>query len=274
MKLVFMGTAGARFMVFKQLLASGGIYLEHEGVRLAMDPGPGAAVQYAKRKVDLTKLHGVLVSHKHLDHTTDVNVVIEGMTDGGFRHRGTVFCPPDALEPDPVVFRYLRGFPERIVELEPHRDYDLGGLHFRTSRRHPHNFSGKESVDTFGFVFQHGTLGWVTDTRYYEGIEEEHRAEVLVLHSVLERGREDLPHLGLDDAERIIAAVRPRLAVLTHFGVGVWKRHPWEVAEDLAQRTGVAVKAARDGMRLDVDAVLAEGDPAEDTPPGSDAAAG
>ncbi|MGH7910994.1 MAG: MBL fold metallo-hydrolase [Candidatus Dormibacteraceae bacterium] len=257
MKLIFMGTAGARFMVFKQIAASGGIYLEHENARLAMDPGPGAVVQYAKRKVDLTKLTGVLLSHKHLDHATDVNVVIEGMTDGGFRHRGTVFCPPDAIDPEPVVFPYLRGFPEQIVQLQPQTAYDLGPLHFRTSRKHPHNFPNRASVDTFGFVFQGGLLGWVTDTRYYEGIEEEHRAEVMVLHTVIERGREELPHLGVDDVERIIRAARPKLAIITHFGMGVWRLHPWEVAADLAQRTGVAVKAARDGMRLDVDAAVA-----------------
>lgn len=268
MNLIFMGTAGARFMVFKQITASGGIYLEHDGQRVAMDPGPGAVVQYAKRKVDLTRLTGVLLSHKHLDHSTDMNVVIEGMTDGGFHHRGTVFCPPDALDPDPVVFPYLRGFPQAIVELEAHTDYDLGSLHFRTSRKHPHNFPDRPSVDTFGFVFQHGLLGWVTDTRYYEGIEEEHRAEVMVLHTVLERGRAELPHLGLDDAERIITTVRPKLAIITHFGMGVWRRHPWEVAADLAQSTGVAVKAARDGMRLDVDAVVSEDSEARDAAAG------
>src|SRR2546430_12568085 len=92
MKLTFMGTAGARFMVAKQLAASGGIYLEEGDTRLAMDPGPGAVVQYAKRKVDLGKLTGILLSHKHLDHSCDVNVMIEGMTDGGFKPRGTLLC--------------------------------------------------------------------------------------------------------------------------------------------------------------------------------------
>jgi ribonuclease BN (tRNA processing enzyme) len=102
-KLTFMGTAGARFMVAKQLAASGGLYLELGSTRLAMDPGPGAVVQYAKRKVDLSRLDGILVSHRHLDHCGDVNVVIEAMTEGGFRPRGTLFCPSDALDEDPVL---------------------------------------------------------------------------------------------------------------------------------------------------------------------------
>jgi phosphoribosyl 1,2-cyclic phosphodiesterase len=241
-----MGTAGARFMVAKQIAASGGLYLEKGRTRLAMDPGPGAVVQYAKRKVDLTKLDGVLLSHRHLDHSGDVNVMIEGMTDGGFRHRGTLFCPGDALDDDPVVLQYLRQFPNEVVRLEPCTDYRLGEVSFRTSPSHIHG------AETYGFVFEEGALGWVTDSRYYEGIGADHRAEVLLIHTVLLQSRPDLPHLGVDDAERIITEARPRLAIITHFGMTVWRAHPWEVAAGLSERTGVEVKAARDGMTLEL----------------------
>jgi len=249
MKLTFMGTAGARFMVAKQLAASGGLYLEEGDTRLAMDPGPGAVVQYAKRKVDLTRLSGILLSHRHLDHCSDVNVMIEGMTEGGFRPRGTLFCPPDALDEDPVVLRYLRHFPNELVRLAPECQYRLGGIAFRTTRRHVHG------VETYGFLFGDGAparLGWVTDSMYYDGIAEDHQAEVMLIHTVLSQSRPELPHLGLDDAERIVREARPRLAVITHFGMQVWRAHPWEVAASMTERTGVQVKAARDGMSLEI----------------------
>ena len=113
MKLTFMGTAGARFMVAKQIAASGGLYLEDGDTRISLDPGPGAVVQYAKRKIDLTKLDAIVISHRHLDHSNDVNVMIEAMTEGGFRPRGTPFrpgtwslfagrCPP-ASRPAPAI---------------------------------------------------------------------------------------------------------------------------------------------------------------------------
>src|ERR1700716_3534976 len=106
-----MGTAGARFMVAKQLAASGGLYLEEGSTRISLDPGPGAIVQYAKRKVDLTKLDAIVLSHRHLDHSGDVNVMVEPMTEGGFARRGRLLCPADALDVDPVVLNYLRRFP-------------------------------------------------------------------------------------------------------------------------------------------------------------------
>src|SRR5256885_3476127 len=93
MKLTFMGTAGARFMVAKQLAASGGLYLEDGDTRISLDPGPGAIVQYAKRKVDLTKLDAIVISHRHLDHSSDVNVMIEAMTERSEEHTSELQSP-------------------------------------------------------------------------------------------------------------------------------------------------------------------------------------
>ncbi|MEO8743758.1 MAG: MBL fold metallo-hydrolase [Candidatus Dormiibacterota bacterium] len=245
MRLTFMGTAGARFMVAKQLAASGGLYLEEGDTRLSLDPGPGAIVQYAKRKVDLTKLDAIVLSHRHLDHSGDVNVMVEAMTEGGFRKRGRLFCPSDALDEDPVVLNYLRRFPQEIVRLEPERSYTVGAVTFSTSPRHVHQ------SETYGFRFG-DRLGWVTDSAYYDGIAEQHKADVMVIHVVLMQCRPELPHLCLDDAERIIRDVKPRLAILTHYGMTVWRAHPWELAADLTQRLGTEVKAARDGMSLEL----------------------
>jgi len=240
-----MGTAGARFMVAKQLAASGGLYLQEGSTRLACDPGPGAIVQYAKRKVDLARLDGILVSHRHLDHCGDVNVMVEAMTEGGFRPRGKLYCPGDALDDDPVVLRYLRSFPDEVVRLQASTAYQLKDIEFTTTRRHPHG------AETYGFRFGE-RLGWLTDSDWYDGIAEDHKAEVMVLHTVLIEARPDLPHLSIPEAARIIAEARPRLAIITHFGMGVWRAHPWELAEQMTQATGIQVKAARDGMSVEV----------------------
>jgi phosphoribosyl 1,2-cyclic phosphodiesterase len=168
------------------------------------------------------------------------------MTEGGFRRRGTLFCPSDALDEDPVVLQYLRHFPREVVRVGPRHLYRLGDLEFLSSPNHVHG------AETYGYVFNSGALGWVTDSQYYEGIAEDHKAEVMVIHTVLLRSRKDLLHLGVDDVERIIAAAKPRLAIITHFGMTVWRADPEKVAAGLSQRTGVEVLAARDGMSIDI----------------------
>jgi phosphoribosyl 1,2-cyclic phosphodiesterase len=245
MRLTFMGTAGARFMVAKQVAASGGLFIEEGNTRISLDPGPGAIVQYAKREVDLTTIDAIVVSHRHLDHVGDVNVMIEAMTDGGFSHRGMLFCPSDALDDDPVVLKYVRRFPREIVRLAPETSYSVNGVTFTTSGRHAHQ------VETYGFRFGN-RLGWVTDSAYYEAIAEQHKADVMVIHTVLLNSRAELPHLSVADAERIIREAKPRLALLTHYGMTVWRANPEEIAADMTQRLGTEVRAAHDGMSIDL----------------------
>jgi phosphoribosyl 1,2-cyclic phosphodiesterase len=240
-----MGTAGARFMVAKQLAASGGLYVEDGNTTMSLDPGPGAIVQYARREVDLTKLDAIVISHRHLDHVGDVNVMVEAMTDGGFQHRGRLFCPSDALDDDPVVLKYLRRFPQEIIRLEPETSYSVNGLSFTTSSRHVHQ------SETYGFRFG-DRLGWVTDSGYYDAIAEQHRANVMVIHTVLLHCRPELPHLCVDDAERIIRDAKPKVAFLTHYGTTVWRANPQELAAGMAQRLGIDVRAASDGMSIDL----------------------
>jgi len=244
-KLTFMGTAGARFMVARQVAASGGLYIEDGDTRIALDPGPGAVVAYARLGIDLTTLDAIVLSHRHLDHAGDVNVMVEAMTDGGFAHRGMLFCPSDALDDDPVVLKYLRPFPREIVRLAPETTYAVNGVEFTTSRRHVHQ------VETYGFRFG-GRLGWITDSAYYPGIAEQHKADVMLIHTILLHCRPELPHLCVDDAERIIGEARPRSAFLTHFGMAVWREDPEKIAAGIAERTGVEVRAARDGLSIEL----------------------
>ena len=90
----FLGTGGARFMIISQLLASGGMWLSLNGTEILLDPGPGCIVQSTKRKLRADKLNAIILSHRHLDHSGDANVMVEAMAQGGLKKpRGWFFCP-------------------------------------------------------------------------------------------------------------------------------------------------------------------------------------
>jgi ribonuclease BN (tRNA processing enzyme) len=201
-----------------------------------------------KRKLDPTKLSAVLLSHRHLDHSGDVNAMIEAMTLGGLEPRGTLFAPHDALEDDPVVLRYLRRYLASVVELHEGGEYSVGTISFRTPLRHQHHHT-----ETYGFVFQTATasLAYIPDTRYFPELAQAYRADYLIVNVVLLEPR-DLDHLSIPEVAGLVTAIQPRRAVITHFGMTVWRAHPWEVAARLTQETGVEVVAARDGMRLEL----------------------
>ena len=165
----FLGTAGARFVVAKQIRSSGGIWFQLGETRFLIDPGPGSLVRCAssRPKLDPGSLDGIILTHRHLDHAADINIMIEAMTEGGFRPKGVVFAPSDALEEDPVILRFLREKVDRIEILEGSSEYSLGETRFRTSPRLKH------SVETYGLSFQteETSISLLPDTAYFEGLE-------------------------------------------------------------------------------------------------------
>ena len=127
---------------------------------------------------------------------------------------------------------------ERATELEAYRRVGTSGRHVHQS-------------ETYGFRFG-DRLGWITDSGYYDGIAEQHRADVMVIHTVLRDCVPTLPHLCIADAERIIRDAKPKIAFLTHYGMAVWRANPEEIAADLSRRTGTDVRAAKDGLSIDL----------------------
>jgi phosphoribosyl 1,2-cyclic phosphodiesterase len=248
----FLGTAGARFVVIKQLRASGGVWLSVGKTNLYIDPGPGALVRClnSKPRLEPSTLDGILLSHKHLDHSGDVNVMIEAMTDGGFKKRGVLFAPNDALEEDPVVLKYVKGYVEKVEVLRESSEYRIGEIHFSTAKRHHHR------VETYGLNFKISphTVSLITDTKYFPELPNLYCGEVLVIHVVRLKpiGDEPIDHLSVEDVKTIVKKTKPKLTILTHFGMTMIRAKPWVVADELEKELGLKVLAASDGLKLDL----------------------
>ena len=245
--ITFLGTGGARIMVASQILASGGLWLNLSGTEILLDPGPGCIVQSTKRKLRADKLSAIILSHRHLDHSADANIMVEAMTQGGFKKRGRFFAPADALNSEPVIFSYLRDYLEGVEVLQEGKSYSVGDVSFTTPVRHIH------PVETYGMVFRTAehTFSYIADTRYFDGLCQSYGGELLIINAVF---LEPLPidHLAMPDVKRIIMELKPKAAIITHFSMRTWQAKPWQVAERLSQETGVRVIAARDGMRFDL----------------------
>ncbi len=255
-EIIFLGTGGARIVVFKQIRASGGIWVRLEGTVIHIDPGPGALVHLTSKRLrlDPTHLSAIVLTHKHLDHSADINVMIEAMTEGGFKRRGAVFAPRDAYESDPVIFRYVRSYADAMEILEEGSQFRIGGLslHVPLRLRHP--------VENYTLTIKGGgkTITLISDTGFFTQLEmAPEKEDILILHTVLLQGRQ-IDHLCLEDAKRIIRARSPQLAILTHFGMTMLRAKPWELAAGLEQDLGLRVLAAYDHMRLDLDSLETE----------------
>jgi phosphoribosyl 1,2-cyclic phosphodiesterase len=247
----FLGTAGARFVVMKQLRASGGIWLTLDETQVMIDPGPGALVRCltSKPKLNPQELDGIILTHRHLDHANDVNIMIEAMTNGGFKKKGTVLAPRDALEGDPVIFKYVQNQVDRIDILKEKETYRLGNISIETTIRLKHG------VETYGLNIKGKThsISLITDTDYFPTLPSYFTGDILIINVVMFEDYPTIEHLCLQEAEQIISTNKPLLAILTHFGMGMVKAKPWEIAEQLTKKLGSTVIAAQDGMEIDID---------------------
>jgi phosphoribosyl 1,2-cyclic phosphodiesterase len=247
----FLGTAGARFVMMKQLRATGGLWLTLDDITLLIDPGPGSLVRCltSKPKLDPQTLDGIVLTHRHLDHANDINIMIEAMTKGGFEKKGIVLAPHDALDVDPVVLQYVRAYVNEIKPLELHQKYTIGTVHITPAVQHKHG------VETFGLNIQstNHSLSLIVDTEYFEGLEDHYTGDLFIINVVRYEPRPGIQHLCVKDVETILQNKQPKRCVLTHFGMTLLKAKPWDVAEMLSKKTGVDVIAARDGMTLTLD---------------------
>jgi ribonuclease BN (tRNA processing enzyme) len=177
------------------------------------------------------------------------------MTEGGLNRHGRLYAPADALSPEPVIFSYLRKNVEDVVVLEEKKSYTVGNVTFTTPVRHQH------PVETYGMVFKtpKHTFSYIADTSFFKGIIENYKTEMLIINTLFLEprsgqgiGNVPIEHLSIPDAAYMISEMKPRIAILTHFGMSIWRAKPWEIAERISQTTGTRVIAARDGMIFDL----------------------
>ena len=262
----FLGTGGARFVVAKQIRASGGMWFRFNsdaetGVRtqIHVDPGPGALVRALSvvPPCEPAELDALVLSHKHLDHAGDINVMIEAMTQGGWKKRGALLAPRDAFEGEAVIFPYAARFVETRQIVEEHGGpYRVNDVEIRTSIRHIHG------VETYGYHFVHDgtTVSYLPCGRFFEGLAEDyarHRPDVLIVNVLRFRDAMKVDHLTFDEARHIFGVVRPRVGVMTHFSTKMLEQDPARLATELEDELGIRMFAARDGWLLDATTEIA-----------------
>ncbi|MCC6048826.1 MAG: MBL fold metallo-hydrolase [Thermodesulfobacterium sp.] len=247
MNVYLLGTAGARYVVAKQLRASAGTVLEEDGEFFLIDPGPGTIVHLAKHKIPVEKIRNILISHKHLDHSADLNVIVDAITEGTFKKRGRLFIPKEAWE-EGVLLSYLKEALDETIFLAEKEAYQTPKFSFKTTKKLLH------SAETYGFIFNlkdGKSLGFLSDTAFFEELISEFQGvNYLIVNVVRYEPKEGVLHLSVQDVRKLLASLRPELTVITHFGMTMLRANPFKVAKDLSSELNLKVLAAYDGLRL------------------------
>jgi len=251
-ELVFLGTGGGRFAMITQRIRTGGLRILSDKLNLHVDPGPGALVYSLEMGLNPQKIQGILVSHSHLDHTNDLGVLIEAMTDGATKKKGMLTAAHSVLYGndicDKAISDYHKSLPEKIVDAKLGTTFALDEIKVKACK------AVHSDPDAVGFRFQteaFGEFAYVPDSEYFAEISDFYGDVRLLILSVLRpSGKPWKGHMSTDEAARVIGEVHPEKAVITHFGMLMIFKGPNREAELIERRTGVPTIAAKDRMRL------------------------
>jgi ribonuclease BN (tRNA processing enzyme) len=250
-KIIFLGTGGDAIAVGKHLRSAGGIILEVEGNQFHIDPGPGALAKAKEYGVNLRNNVAVLVSHNHMNHCNDINAVVSAMTHGGLDRKGVLVSNKTALIHQEGIHRTLtdthRDMLERAIVLEPGQRVGINEIEVWATKAH---HSDPEAIG-FRFVTPHYVIGYTSDTGYNESLLKDFAdVDVLIVNLVYPEDIHDDNQLNYDDAKSLILSLKPKLTILTHFGIKLIESDVLAHTRKLQKETKLHIIAAKDGMAV------------------------
>ena len=198
--------------------------------------------------VNLRANTALLVSHNHLNHANDVNAVISAMTYNGFDKKGVLVANNTVINGSEKSKPYLREFYknclEKYIVLEEGQRVGINEVEIEALKT-----IHSEKAIGFKFFTPLYTLAYSSDTKYSIEIAEEYKnSNILILNVPYLKTDKEQEGLSKDDAIKIIKEVKPKLAVITHFGIDLLKADPLYEIRDIKKETESQVIAATDGM--------------------------
>ena len=240
----FLGSGGGRFVFLTQRRYSGGIWLELDGARFIVDPGPGALVRALQFRKDPGLLDCVIASHMHLDHYNDAEVMVEAMTHGLNRRHGLLVLQEGVAD---YISGYHRGAVKTVVP--------KAGDSFEVGKVEVEAIPTTKHVGGLGFRFRcsSGLVTYSGDTSLDDALIKHYRgSRLLILNTIFPHERGSDTHLNTDDAVEIAMKAKPDHLVITHFGMRLLALGPANEAKRVEEESGVPTTAAEDGMTLDL----------------------
>jgi len=247
-KVIFVGTAGGRVTTFRLVRRSGGFLIYFGDSRVHVDPGPGAFVYLKEKGIDYTSIDLIVLSHIHLDHTADVNTLIEACTDGGKRRGLALFAPESAVRgEDRVVLPYLLKRLSQIGIIKEGKELSYKGIRVKAIMRHSHH-----GAETYGLSFNDEVV-YLSCAKYEDRMLEVYprKPKVFIINTTFYSKRPDIDHLSVEEVKELIRVCSAETTVITHFSMEMHQKGPERIAEELSQELGLRVVSAQDGMELE-----------------------
>ena len=248
---VFLGSGGGRWASITQRASTAGFRLELGDEKIHVDPGPGAILRYHELHINPQRTDAIFCSHCHLDHYNDLTIMVEAMCMAKKRP-GVLLGSESVINGferfESPLTEYHRELLSECKALSPGDSYSLDGVEIEAKK------SVHEDPKTIGAVFttNDNTIAYVSDTTYFDGIAREYPESDVLIINVMRPDADRIPwHLCTKDVISLISEVKPKLAIMNHFGLKMLSAMPDAQAAKVQKETDVRTIAAKDGLRVD-----------------------
>lgn len=253
MELIFLGTGGGRFNLLKQIRATGGFRINSKSANIHVDPGPGALLHSLRLKQNVHNLDAVIVTHYHVDHVCDASILVEAMANSATKKAGILIGSKCTLDGDEEGDRGISLYHQRLVN-ESYVGRWGEKKKFKTKKgdftieiiKTKHD---EESCFGFKLTIDGVTVGYTSDTEYYEGIAEAYKnCDFLILNCLKPELDQYRGHLASSDVIEILKIAKPKQAILSHMGMKMITKDPDKEAKKIEKASNVKTIAAKDGQ--------------------------
>lgn len=255
-RIIFLGSGGSRIITATQIVATGGFVIQVGGYQIWVDPGPGALVRAKECKVRASDTDIIFCSHHHIDHSNDINAVIDAMTIGGVRQKGVLISTKTTIEGaddnSPVLLNFYKKSLKETYPLSVGDSVKIKDLTFKATPT-------SHDCDAIGLRLEtpHGAIGFTSDTALTPELIAAFKGCTILIADVLRPGKEKWKtHMNSGNAAELFKETKPRIGIITAFGMKLLKANPaWE-ARDIQKESDTVVYAAKEGLKIDLKTLM------------------
>ncbi|NVM34582.1 MAG: hypothetical protein HWN81_03235 [Candidatus Lokiarchaeota archaeon] len=264
-ELVILGSGGGRHHIRTQYRATAGVLYKFNDIQSHIDPGPGAIVRINQHKEDPVKTELFIVTHAHVDHYSDLSVIIESsreiLHDGKYNYykKGTLITTSEMFQ---YISDYHLNMLEEIVKFKQGDIFNYKGVEIKATKvvHSPKN-------EGFGIKFKlkNYSLAFTSDTMVYDDFSEEFSdVNILVLNLLRPNSIVCKRHLCTDEVMQYLNNIEPPLdgLIITHFGSYMdsprsTKNYVPSQVKKLQENTNIKnIIAAEDGLKISIRELL------------------
>lgn len=253
MEIFFVGVGGGRVNLIRQIKGYGtGGFAILGSRRIYVDPGPGAIVKMNGFGLLPTSIHAIIATHNHVDHVSDANVLVEGMSSYGNVKKGVVIGSESVINGDENgdrgITKYHQSLADRVYVAEWGKKEKFERFEIEYVK------AMHDDKTTFGFkLWMDGKkIGYTSDGNFYDGIGKSYVGCDVLIINTLKPMKDNYPkHFSaLVDGVEILKEAKPKLAILYHYGMKMINAGPAHVASEVEKKTGVKTISVKDGVRI------------------------